>query len=54
MLGNHVALPKVFNVKASHIVLEPIDESLVDVDGERYPNVATYITVLPGQISLMS
>lgn len=52
--GSHLSLPKVYNVKASHIVLEPIDDSLIDLDGERYPNVPTYISVLPGQVSLMS
>ncbi len=25
-----------------------------DVDGERYPNVATYISTLPGKLSLIS
>jgi hypothetical protein len=52
--GSHLDLVEhVWTAKATHVVLEPADESLVDVDGERYANAATYISVLPGASTLL-
>ena len=51
--GDHITIPSVTYVKASHLVLEPIDDSLIDVDGERYPNITSFVSVQQGHVSLL-
>jgi hypothetical protein len=51
--GTHVGQERITYVKATHAVLEPVDPSLVDVDGERYPCVSTFVSVQPSAARLL-